>query len=107
MIRVYQHFIANRDIPSGCYNAGFENLSILDIALLVKDKIPSEIIITESNDPRSYRLCSEKLEKTGFKRSYSVEDAIQDMIAKFESGEIQDTPQNYTVDWMKKLNLHE
>jgi nucleoside-diphosphate-sugar epimerase len=107
MIRVYQHFVANRDIPSGCYNAGFENISILDIALLVKDKIPSEIIITESNDPRSYRLCSEKLEKTGFERSYSVEDAIKDMIAKFESGEIKDTPQSYTVDWMKKLNLHE
>ena len=106
MIRVYQHFVANRDIPSGCYNAGFENISILDIALLVKDKIPSEIIITESNDPRSYRLCSEKLEKTGFERSYSVEDAIKDMIAKFESGEIKDTPQSYTVDWMKKLNLH-
>ena len=107
MIRVYEHFIVNRDIPSGCYNAGFENLSILEIAQLVKDKIPSEIIITESNDPRSYRLSSEKLEKTGFKRSYSVEDAIQDMISKFESGEIQDTPQSYTVEWMKKLNLHE
>jgi len=107
MVRVYQHFIANRDIPSGCYNAGFENISILDIAQLVKDKIPSEIIITESNDPRSYRLCSEKLEQTGFERSYSVEDAINDMIEKFESGEILDTPQCYTVEWMKTLNLHQ
>ena len=107
MVRVYQHFIANRDIPSGCYNAGFENISILDIAQLVKDKIPSKIIITESNDPRSYRLCSEKLEQTGFERSYSVEDAINDMIEKFESGEILDTPQCYTVEWMKTLNLHQ
>jgi len=107
MVRVYQHFIANRDIPSGCYNAGFENISILDIAQLVKEKIPSEIIITESNDPRSYRLCSEKLEQTGFERSHSVEDAINDMTEKFESGEILDTPQCYTVEWMKTLNLHQ
>ena len=28
MINVYKHFLINRDIPSGCYNAGFENITI-------------------------------------------------------------------------------
>ena len=33
---VYQFLIENKNIESGCYNAGFENISILDIAKLVK-----------------------------------------------------------------------
>ena len=33
------------------YNAGFENISIIDIAKKVQEKIPSEIIVTSSNDP--------------------------------------------------------
>jgi nucleoside-diphosphate-sugar epimerase len=32
MVNVYDHFILNSDIDSGCYNAGFENITILDIA---------------------------------------------------------------------------
>ena len=66
MVRVYQHFLSKRNISSGCYNAGFENISILDIAKAVVSKVPAEIIVTESNDPRSYRQSSEKLIQTGF-----------------------------------------
>ena len=55
MVNVYRHFLNSKNIKSGCYNAGFENISILDIAKMVSEKIDSEIIITESNDPRSYR----------------------------------------------------
>ena len=53
MVRVYSHFIDSTEIDSGCYNAGFENISILEIAELVAKEIPSEIVVTESNDPRS------------------------------------------------------
>ena len=34
MARIYKHFLQNQDIPSGCYNAGFENISILDIGAI-------------------------------------------------------------------------
>ena len=106
MVRVYEHFLYKNDIPSGIYNAGFENISILEIAELISEKIPSEIIITESNDPRSYRLSSDKLLGTGFEQSCSVEEAIEEMIEKYSSGEIKDLPEGYTVNWMKSLNLH-
>ena len=106
MVRVYQHFISNRNISSGCYNAGFENISILDIAKVVVSKVPAEIIVTESNDPRSYRQDSKKLIETGFEQYYGINEAIDEVVAKFESGEITDSSQNYTVKWMKKLNLH-
>ena len=45
MINVYIHFLDNINIASGFYNAGFENISILDIAKKVQKLIKSEIII--------------------------------------------------------------
>ena len=33
---VYRHFLKNTHISSGCFNAGFENISILEIAEMVK-----------------------------------------------------------------------
>ena len=103
---VYKHFLSKRDIPSGCYNAGFENISILDIAKKIQKKIPCEISITESNDPRSYRQDSTKLIETGFKKIYGINDAIDEIINSFKSGELIDDPRNYTVKWMKTLSLN-
>ncbi len=107
MVNVYRHFLNSKNIKSGCYNAGFENISILDIAKMVSEKIDSEIIITESNDPRSYRQDSSKLVKTGFKPQYSVSKAIEDIIDAFKSGKLSDSEECYTVKWMKKLGLNE
>jgi len=105
MVRVYEHFLSAPTLPSGCYNAGFENISILDIADRVKQRVPSRIEITESNDPRSYRQNSDKLRATGFEPRFSVTDAIEEIIAKFEAGDLEDLDQFYTVKWMKKLGL--
>ncbi len=105
MIRVYQHFIENPDLDSGCYNAGFENISILDIAEQVAQKIPSDIQVTDSNDPRSYRQNSDKLLATGFQPQYSIADAIDEVIEQFEAGNLVDSDQCYTVKWMKHLGL--
>jgi len=103
MVRVYDHFINNSDIESGCYNAGFENISILEIAKLVQDKIETEITVTSSNDPRSYRQNSDKLLKTGFERKYNVEAAIVEIIDAFKNGNLKETEQAYTVKWMKEI----
>ena len=105
MIRVYQHFLGRDDISSGCYNAGFENLSILDIARRIRDKIQTEIEISPSNDPRSYRQNSDKLCSTGFKQCYTVDDAINDLVAKYKAGELIESEQSYTVKWMKRIKL--
>lgn len=105
MIGVYRHFLAKPELPSGCYNAGFENISILDIAKMVQLKAASEIVISASNDPRSYRQNSDKLIATGFVQKFSVSDAIDDVIAKYISGELIDNDQCYTVRWMKHLDL--
>jgi len=105
MVRVYQHFLAKPGLPSGCYNAGFENTSILDIAHRVAEIVPAEIVVTASNDPRSYRQNSDKLLATGFVPQSTVSDAIADVAAKFRSGELVDHDRHHTVRWMKHLNL--
>ena len=106
MVNVYRHFINNIDIESGCYNAGFENISILDIANIVKRNINSEIIISKSNDPRSYRQDSSKLLATGFKPKFGIEDAIKEIKEFYNKGDLVDKDSFYTVKWMKKLNLN-
>jgi nucleoside-diphosphate-sugar epimerase len=105
MVNVYRHFLEHPTLSSGCYNAGFENISILEIAQLVAAKVPAEIVVSASNDPRSYRQNSDKLLATGFVRQASVATAIGDVIEKFRSGELADNDQWYTVRWMKHLNL--
>lgn len=105
MVNVYRHFLDKPGLPSGCYNAGFENISILDIAKKVASKVSAEIIVSASNDPRSYRQNSDKLLSTGFVQTAMVSDAIDDVIMKFKSGELLENDQCYTVRWMKHLNL--
>ena len=105
MVRVYQHFVNNSVIESGCYNAGFENISILYISEMVKNKLGAEIIISESNDPRSYRQNSEKLLNTGFEQMYGVEYAINEIIEEYKKGNLIESDECYTVKWMKHLNL--
>ena len=107
MANVYKHFLQNKNIPSGCYNAGFENISILDIAKEVSKLIKTEIVVTESNDPRSYRQDSAKLLKTGFKPQFTIIDAIKEIKNNFENGMLDSSEKNYTVKWMKKLGLAE
>ena len=106
MIRVYNHFLEKAsDIESGNFNAGFENISILDIAQMITSKIKADIVITESNDPRSYRQNSDKLLSSGFKNEYSVENAIDEIISFYNNEGIEDLDQYYTVKTMKNLNL--
>ena len=105
MTNIYCHFLQNFEIKSGCYNAGFENISILDIAKKVQNYINSEIIIKDSNDPRSYRQDSRKLLDTGFKPLYGVDDAIKEIKMAFENNLLKQDESCYTVKWMKNLNL--
>jgi nucleoside-diphosphate-sugar epimerase len=102
MVGAYLHVI-NNDVPSGCYNVGFENLSLLDISERVKAKIPSEVVVTPSNDPRSYRLNSNKLQATGFERRHSVDEAIGEIGEAVSAGRLTDEDRCYNVRWMNHL----
>ncbi len=103
MVELYMHFFNKREELEGVYNAGFENISIMDIAEEVAKIVPAEIIVTESNDPRSYRLSSNKLLSTGFSPKYSVLDGIRDVVEAYRGGKIKDEDNCYNIKTMEKL----
>lgn len=95
-------FLLGRPEIQGVYNAGFENISILNIAEMVSSHTNAKIIIKPSNDPRSYRVSSEKLLATGFRPSKSVDDAIREISAAFKQGLIKDEDRYYNLKWMQQ-----
>ena len=101
---LYIHLIDHPEII-GVYNAGFENISILEIAELVTKHLPVEIEITASNDPRSYRVNSDKILATGFKPKKKVEDAIIEIIDKYNLGILKDEDKFYNLKWMQVNRL--
>lgn len=101
---VYLHMLSNPNLV-GIFNAGFENISIIDIAELVKEKIPSIINIEPSNDPRSYRINSDKLLSTGFKPKKNVQNAIEEIMQAYNRGALVDADNFYNLRWMQSQNL--
>jgi nucleoside-diphosphate-sugar epimerase len=87
---------------TGLFNAGFENISVMDIAAMVNDEVPTRIDVKPSNDPRSYRQSSDKLLATGFAPKKGVRAAIREMVAAYRDGRIKDEPVCYNVRWMKE-----
>jgi nucleoside-diphosphate-sugar epimerase len=101
---VYLHFIDRPDV-TGIYNAGFENITILDIAKLVTQYVPAEVVVTASNDPRSYRVNSDRLLASGYKPKKTVEDAIRELVDKYRAGELDDEERFYNLKWMERTVL--
>ena len=101
---LYLHLIDHPEI-TGVYNAGFENISIMEIAKMVIQYIPVEIAVTPSNDPRSYRINSDKLLATGFRPKKTVNDAICEIIDKHRAGELEDEDRYYNLRWMEQTFL--
>jgi hypothetical protein len=77
----------------------------LDIANIINSKINSKIEIFPTKDIRSYRQNSDKLLKTGFKKKFGVNKAIDEIIEKYNQGLIIEKESCYTVNWMKKMKL--
>jgi nucleoside-diphosphate-sugar epimerase len=97
---LYIHLIDHPKF-TGIFNAGFENISILNIAEMVTKHLPVEIEITESNDPRSYRVNSDKILATGFKPKKGVNDAIVEIIEHYRSGVLKNDDKYHNLKWMQ------
>ena len=95
-------FMLDHPEVTGVFNAGFENISILDIAKLVAEQVQADIVVTESNDPRSYRVNSDKLFAAGFRPKKTVNDAIAEIIGQQRSGALKDEDRFYNLKWMQR-----
>lgn len=95
-------FLLDHPEHQGIYNAGFENISIMEIAERVTEHAPAKITVTESNDPRSYRVNSDKLLATGFRPKKTVNDAIREIVHRYRSGELRDEERFHNLKWMQR-----
>lgn len=82
------------------FNVGFQNMSIMEIAETVKKVVEEThpemgdipIVVTESNDKRSYHINSDKIkDHLGFKPQHTVEDAVRDLCKAFAEGKLPDS----------------
>jgi nucleoside-diphosphate-sugar epimerase len=95
-------FLLDHPEVTGVYNAGFENITILDIAKMVTKYVDAEIVVTPSNDPRSYRVNSDKLLAAGFRPKKTVEDAIKEILGMVSQGVLKDDDRWHNLKWMEK-----
>ncbi len=113
MVRVYELLISeNKNKISGkIFNAGYENQSVNNLALIVKKIVGNDVKILKkaSNDNRSYHISSEKIKKElGFNTVKTVEDAVMDLKNAFESGLLKNTLNDdryFNINKMKKISL--
>jgi nucleoside-diphosphate-sugar epimerase len=90
---------------SGVFNAAFENLTILEIACRIAEHVPAGITVQSSNDPRSYRLCSDRLLATGFAPQKNVAIAVSELAGAYRDGRLRDQPQWHNVNWMRERHF--
>lgn len=100
LCKLYENLLVKglKKINGETFNVGHENLSIMSIAEKVSKHMKTKfnkdikIIIEPSNDPRSYRINSDKLiNEYGFIFEKSVDSAIEDLLNAFKNKKIIDS----------------
>ena len=93
------------------FNAGYENQSVNDISLTVKDVIGEDVTlkVVPTDDNRSYHISSEKIKKElGFVTKFTIKDAVQDLKDAFEKKLLKDTLDDemfFNIKRMQSLGL--
>ena len=84
-------------IAGQTFNAGVQNLSIMEIAQIAKRVVQEEfpekgdipIVTTPTNDIRSYHVNSDKIRRVlGFVPKRNIEDAVRDLCKAFKAGKL-------------------
>jgi len=102
-------------IANEIFNVGYQNMSIMDIALLVKRVVEQEfpeksdigIVATPSDDKRSYHINSDKIRHVlGYAPKRTIEEAVRDLCRAFKDGRLPNSMADdiyYNVRRMKNL----
>ncbi len=113
MVRAYEFILSadERVVDQKIFNVGFENLSLRQIAEIVKVAVgdPSvEIVEEETNDPRSYHVNSDLIEAAGFRPLWSIQSAVRGIKEAIKNRNLSDplnNPEYYNIRKMKELGL--
>ena len=93
------------------WNAGYHNLKVREIADMVRAKVGNsvDIVVTPSDDHRSYHVSSEKIKRElGFSAKHTVEDAIMGLKNAFAAGKVPNAMTDdryYNIKRMQELKL--
>jgi len=93
------------------WNVGRDNLKVREIADMVQAKVGDgvEIVVTPTDDHRSYHVSSQKIyRELGFKPQYSVDDAITGLKEAFDGGLVPNAMTDdryYNIKRMQGLKL--
>jgi len=99
-------------IQGEIFNVGSENMSIKDIAILVKKVVEEEfpekgtipITTTSSDDNRSYHINSDKIKNAlGFMPKYNIEFAVRELCEAFKEGKLPNSFENDLYFNVKRL----
>ena len=102
MINVYQ-FCVEKKI-TGTFNVHNENMKVSNIAESIKKIIPCKIIVKKSNDPRSYRMNSDKIKNLKFQFKHSIKDSVQSLINNFDK-KFKPSDINWNYNFLKKKKI--
>lgn len=103
-------------IADKIYNVGYQNLSLMEIAHLVRgvvaeefpDRSKIDIVTTPSDDLRSYHINSDKIyRELGFRPQRSVEDAVRELCRAFAEDKLPNSFEDdayFNVKRLKRLN---
>jgi nucleoside-diphosphate-sugar epimerase len=107
--------VADEKIAGEIFNAGFQNLSIMEIAQIAKRVVQQEfpekgdipIVTTPTDDIRSYHVNSDKIRRVlDFHPRFSIEDAARDLCKAFKDGRLPNSMQDtayFNVRRLKEL----
>ena len=114
MVRFYELLLESpkEKIHKQAFNVSKQNITIMDIAEMVKEVIGDKSIefgIMPSDDPRSYHINTDKMKRAlGFKCKYGLQEAIQSLINAYNDGLIIDglnNPLYYNIKKMREIAL--
>ena len=119
MCDLYAQLLKEPDakIAGETFNAGFQNMSIMEIAELAKSVVEElfpekgtiEIVSSPTDDIRSYHVNSDKIRsKLGFNPKRDVEQAIRDLCQSFRDGKLPGSMENtkyFNILRMKELEI--
>lgn len=91
VVRVFLHGMSKfGDLKSNAYNVGLSdaNLSKRELCEAIHKKLPQfvfvEAPIGKDPDQRDYIVSNERIEKTGYKPQYSLDDGIEELIKGYQ-----------------------
>jgi nucleoside-diphosphate-sugar epimerase len=112
---ITEYYVKFLDLPAEkiagkCFNAGYENHSVMQIAQMVKDVVGKDVAIEvkPTDDIRSYHISSAKIKnELGLAPKRTILDAVKDLVAAFNAGKVRDWQdmQYYNVKKMKALQV--